>query len=93
MQVEFEKQTGIVVWFSSKKGFGFITPDDKFDDKDVFAHWSGISMDGYKQLKAGDIVEYALKDTDKGVIAVDIIITEEAKEEVVDEAKEDAKNL
>ena len=72
--MDFGKQTGTVVWFNAKKGFGFITPDDKIDEKDIFVHWSGLDMDGYKQLKDGDRVEYALQDSKKGMIAVEVKI-------------------
>ena len=70
--MDFGKQTGTVAWFNSRKGFGFITPDEPMEDKDIFVHWSGLDMEGYKQLNDGDKVEYALKDSDKGVIAVEV---------------------
>ena len=46
--------TGQVKWFNNAKGFGFILPDD--GGADLFAHYSAISMDGYKTLKAGQLV-------------------------------------
>jgi len=55
---------GIVKWFNSSKGFGFIEPVDGGDD--VFAHFSEIEMDGYKSLSEGQEVEYDLEDGDKG---------------------------
>ena len=64
--------TGTVVWFSAKKGFGFIKSDDLLEEKDIFVHWSGITSEGYKQLKAGEKVEYQIKDTDKGAIAIEV---------------------
>jgi CspA family cold shock protein len=71
--VDFEKQTGVVAWFSARKGYGFITPDDPIDNSDVFVHWSGIAMDGYKQLQAGDKVEYVLSETaKKGIVAIEV---------------------
>ncbi len=78
--VDFEKQTGTVVWFSARKGFGFIKSDDPMDDKDIFVHWTGIEMEGYKQLKTDDKVEFVLKDSDKGIVAVEVMVTEAAPE-------------
>ena len=79
-KVDFEKQTGVVAWFSARKGYGFITPDDKMDNKDIFVHYTGIEMEGYKQLKEGDKVEYTLQDSPKGIIAVEVMVTEAAPE-------------
>ena len=79
--MEFEKSTGVCVWFSAKKGYGFIKPDNPIDDKDIFVHFSGLIMEGYKQLKAGDKVEYALQASGKGDIAVEVRVTEPAPPE------------
>lgn len=79
--MDFGKQTGTVVWFSARKGFGFINSDDAMDEKDIFVHFTGIEMEGYKQLNAGDKVEFALKESDKGIVAVEVRVTEAAPPE------------
>ena len=62
--------TGQVKWFNNAKGFGFILPDDGGDD--LFAHYSAIGMDGYKTLKAGQLVEFDAVEGPKGLHAANI---------------------
>ncbi len=47
---------GSVKWFSDKKGFGFITPEDQ--SADVFVHHSGIVAVGRRSLNDGDDVTF-----------------------------------
>lgn len=54
---------GTVKWFSSQKGYGFITGED---GKDVFVHFSAINMDGFKTLEEGDKVTYDVVQGKKG---------------------------
>ena len=56
--------TGTVKWFNDAKGYGFITTDD--GGEDLFAHFSAIKMDGFKTLKQGQRVTFALKEGEKG---------------------------
>ncbi len=62
--------TGIVKWFKSAKGYGFICPEG--GGQDVFAHFSAIVMDGYKCLKAGQAVTYEVNEGPKGLHAANI---------------------
>lgn len=62
--------TGQVKWFNNAKGFGFILPDDGGDD--LFAHYSAIGMDGYKTLKAGQLVTFDTIEGPKGLHAANI---------------------
>lgn len=62
--------TGIVKWFNSAKGYGFICPEG--GGQDVFAHFSAIVMDGYKCLKAGQPVDFEVNEGPKGLHASNI---------------------
>jgi CspA family cold shock protein len=62
--------TGTVKWFNDAKGFGFIEPDELGGD--VFAHFSAITMDGFKTLKEGERVEFELVEGPKGRLAKNI---------------------
>jgi CspA family cold shock protein len=56
--------SGTVKWFSGKKGYGFITPDE--GGGDVFVHHSEIKTDGYATLYEGQKVEYEIGEGQKG---------------------------
>ncbi|PSJ45866.1 cold shock domain-containing protein CspD [Zobellella taiwanensis] len=56
--------TGTVKWFNNAKGFGFICPAE--GGEDVFAHFSTIQMEGYRTLKAGQVVRYDIQEGPKG---------------------------
>lgn len=61
--------TGTVKWFNNEKGYGFI----QFGDlKDIFVHYSQIAMDGYKTLKQGNLVDFKLIETAKGLQAINV---------------------
>ncbi len=62
--------TGTVKWFNDAKGFGFIEPDG--GGSDVFAHFSAITMDGFKTLKQGARVSFDLTEGPKGRLAQNI---------------------
>jgi CspA family cold shock protein len=62
--------TGTVKWFNDAKGFGFIEPDG--GGADVFAHFSAISMEGFKTLKQGARVTFELTAGPKGQLAQNI---------------------
>ena len=62
--------TGTVKWVNNAKGYGFILPDD--GQEDLFAHYSSIMMDGYKTLKAGQMVSFEIIKGDKGLHATNI---------------------
>lgn len=69
---------GIIKWFNSRKGYGFITPDE--GEKDVFVHYSVIQVEEgeFATLYENDKVEYDVEETPKGLEARKVVITEKA---------------
>jgi CspA family cold shock protein len=70
---------GKVRWFNNRKGFGFIARED--GGRDLFVHYSGIEMDGYKSLKTNQEVEFELTEGPKGEQAGNVKCIEKKKEE------------
>ena len=62
---------GTVKWFNAEKGFGFIEQAD--GGKDVFAHYSAISGNGYKELVEGETVTFDIEQGQKGPQAANIV--------------------
>ena len=58
-----------VKWFNNEKGYGFIEYNDL---EDIFVHYSAIRKEGYKTLKEGDLVDFKLIETGKGLQAIDV---------------------
>lgn len=58
-----------VKWFNNEKGYGFI---ENGDGEDVFVHYSAIKASGYKTLTEGQLVEFDLIETEKGLQAVNV---------------------
>ncbi len=58
---------GTVKWFSSEKGFGFITQDS--GGPDVFVHHTAIEGSGYRNLEEGQQVEFETAQGPKGLQA------------------------
>ena len=70
--------TGTVKWFNSRKGFGFITPDE--GEKDVFVHYSAIKVEGneFAVINENDKVSFEVNQGEKGLEAKDVVVTEKA---------------
>ena len=60
---------GKIKWFNNEKGYGFI---DGNNGEDIFVHYSAIKQDGYRSLSEGQIVEYELLETEKGLQAINV---------------------
>lgn len=60
---------GTVKWFNNQKGYGFISDES---GKDVFVHYSGLNMEGFKSLDEGASVEFDVVDGAKGPQAVNV---------------------
>lgn len=63
--------TGTVKWFNNQKGYGFISDSE---GNDVFVHFSGLSMDGFKTLEEGATVEFEVTDGAKGPQATNVTV-------------------
>jgi CspA family cold shock protein len=61
---------GTVKWFNESKGYGFI---ERSEGDDVFVHYSGIEMDGFKTLNEGEEVEFEVADGDRGPHATNVV--------------------
>ena len=61
---------GTVKWFNAEKGYGFIA--DEESGNDVFVHYSGLNMDGFKSLEEGQAVEFEVVNGAKGPQATNV---------------------
>ena len=60
---------GTVKWFNNQKGYGFISDES---GKDVFVHYSGLNMEGFKSLEEGAQAEFDVTDGAKGPQATNV---------------------
>jgi len=64
--------TGIVKWFNSDKGFGFI---EQKQGPDVFVHFSNIlDTSGYRSLNEGQNVQFKVVRGPKGPQAEEVTV-------------------
>jgi CspA family cold shock protein len=63
-------KTGVVKWFSARKGYGFIEMEE---EGDVFVHYTDINMSGFKTLYEGNSVIFDLNQDERGPKAMNVI--------------------
>lgn len=64
---------GVVLWFSKKKGYGFIKTNNEFNEKrDIFVHFTSIKGKGYRILEPNDEVSFDLEERPKGPQAFNV---------------------
>ena len=62
---------GTVKWFNNQKGYGFISDEQ---GNDVFVHFSGLNMEGFKSLEEGASVEFDITEGAKCPQAVNVTV-------------------
>ncbi len=62
---------GTIKWFNYDKGYGFIIPDEKTGEKDVFVHITALQKANIEHLDEGQRVLYSTY-LDRGRTAANI---------------------
>lgn len=60
---------GTEKWFNNQKGYGFISDET---GKDVFLHYTGLNMNGFKTIDEGQEVEFDVVEGSKGPQATNV---------------------
>lgn len=70
-QTAFERSymKGKVKMFNKEKGYGFIRAED---GTDVFFHYSALVMDSYKTAEEGELVEFDVENSERGLRASNV---------------------
>lgn len=63
---------GTIKTLKEDKGFGFITPNDDADAKDLFFHANSLEGIEFDSLKEGDEVTFDTEDGERGPAAVNV---------------------
>ena len=61
---------GTVKWYNNQKGYGSISDEE---GNDIYDHYSGLLMDGFKSLEEGQAVEFEVTEGTKGPQAVNVV--------------------
>ena len=57
-------QQGVVKFFNSEKGYGFIKPDD--GGRDIFVHVTAVEQSGLTNLNEGQRIQFDVEPDKKG---------------------------
>lgn len=60
---------GTVKWFNNQKGYGFVSDEE---GNDVFVHYTGLVMEGFKTLEEGQMVQFEKINGAKGPQAINV---------------------
>ncbi|MBF0248789.1 MAG: cold-shock protein [Alphaproteobacteria bacterium] len=64
--------TGVVKWFNTTKGYGFITPDE--GGSDAFVHITAVQRSGLQGLNEGQKIQFELKEQRNGKMAAEDLV-------------------
>jgi len=62
---------GRVKWFNEAKGYGFI---EREEGGDIFVHYTAIEGEGFRTLKEGQVVEFDVRESEKGLQATRVTV-------------------
>ena len=72
-------QTGEVVWYNDRKGYGFV----HVETEEIFLHRSALERFGLATIYAGDQIQVTITKNNRGIVIQDIIALERAKSNMV----------
>jgi CspA family cold shock protein len=61
---------GKVKWFNDSKGYGFIQQPE---GEDLFVHFTAIQTEGFRTLAEGEVVEFEVRESDRGRQATNVV--------------------
>lgn len=79
------RKQGTVKWFNTEKGYGFILSPE---GEDVFVHYRAILLEGFKNLREGQVVTYLQVKSEKGWQAAEVEVAESDMEIEMDDDDE-----
>lgn len=56
-----DRHRGVVRWFSSAKGYGFVQLEGGVEGEDLFVHQTSIVAEGFRSLRPGEAVEFNIE--------------------------------